>query len=398
MGGKEQCHAGHCCNYGYTLNMKRIWCLLLGLFVVAPAWAVVGMPPAPPKIEARAWMLLDASSGQVLASHNEDQKLEPASLTKLMTAYVVFDALKRGKISSDQTLEVPESAGGVAGARMFAKVGQEVKIDDLLMALIVQSGNDAALTLAEGVAGSEEAFVEMMNVQARKLGLSSTRFQNATGYSHAAHYSTARDMTRLANWLMVSFPEQYRRYYAQREFSFNGVTQQNRNRLLWLDPQVDGVKTGYTQAAGYCLIASAERAKRRLIATVMGARSDTDRGMYAQKLLNYGFLETESLRFYRAGQPVAKVPVYKGSANEVGIGFLGDFSMTTQKGVANKIKAQIITRQPYIAPLKKGQVIGTLRLTLDGETVGDYPLVALNDVPVAGWFGRFWDGLRLLWK
>lgn len=378
--------------------MKRYWCLLLSLFAVVPAWAVVGMPPAPPKVEARAWMLLDASSGQVLASRNEDQKLEPASLTKLMTAYVVFDALKRGKLKSDETMKVSEAAGSVVGARMFANVGQEINVDDLLMALVVQSGNDAALTLAEGLAGSEAAFVEMMNSQAKQLGLASTRFQNATGYSHAGHYSTARDMTRLANWLVVRFPDQYRRYYAQREFSFNGVTQQNRNRLLWLDPQVDGVKTGYTQAAGYCLIASAERSKRRLIATVMGARSDTDRGMYAQKLLNYGFLETESLRFYRASQPVAKIAVYKGSSNEVGIGFLSDFSMTTQKGVAEKLKAQVITQQPYIAPLKKGQILGTLRLTLDGETVGDYPLVALSDVPVAGWFGRFWDGLRLLWK
>lgn len=378
--------------------MKRIVFSLLGLFVLAPAWAAIGLPPAPPKVEARAWLLLDASSGQVLAARNEDQKLEPASLTKLMTAYVVFDAVKRGRIDKDRTFVVPEEAGKVVGARMFARVGQAVGIDDLLMALIVQSANDAALTLAEGIAGSEAAFVEMMNAQATRLGLASTRFRNATGYSHPDHYSTARDMTRLANWLIVGFPEQYRRYFAAREFSFNGVTQQNRNRLLWLDPQVDGVKTGYTQAAGYCLIASAERGKRRLIATVMGARSEADRGMYAQKLLNYGFLETESLRFYRAGQPVARVAVYKGSESEVGIGFLSDFSMTMQKGVANRIKAQVITRQPYLAPLKKGQAMGTLRLTLDGETIGDYPLVALADVPVAGWFGRFWDGLRLLWK
>ena len=378
--------------------MKNLLSLLLVLFSVSSAWAVVGLPPDPPRVEARAWMLLDVSSGQVLASRNEDQKLDPASLTKLMTAYVVFDALKSGKLKSGQSFKVSDYAASAAGARMFAKPGQEIRIDDLLMALVVQSGNDAALALAEGVAGSEEAFVEMMNAQAGKLGLASTQFRNAAGHTQPGHYSTARDMTRLANWLIFSFPEQYRRYYAQREFTFNGVTQQNRNRLLWLDPQVDGVKTGYSQAAGYCLIASASRSKRRLIATVMGARSDTDRGMYAQKLLNYGFLETESQRYYRGGQAVAKIPVYKGSSREVGIGFLKDFSLTTQKGVSSRIKAQIITRQPYIAPLKKGQAMGTLRLTLDGETVGDYPLVALNDVPVAGWFGRFWDGIRLLWE
>lgn len=378
--------------------MKKFLHLLLGLIVVSPAWAVVGLPPDPPKVEARAWMLLDASSGQVLAGRNEDQKLEPASLTKLMTAYVVFDALKSGKLKNGQTLTVSENAASAPGARMFATVGQEVKVEDLLMALIVQSANDAALTLAEGLADSEESFVGLMNAQAKKLALASTQFRNATGHSQPEHYSTARDLTRLTNWLVYSFPEQYRRYYSQREFAFNGVTQQNRNRLLWLDPQVDGVKSGHTPAAGYCLIASAERGKRRLIATVMGARSDVDRGMYAQKLLNYGFLETESLRYYRGGQAVARIPVYKGSSREVGIGFLKDFSLTTQKGVSNRIKAQIITRQPYVAPLKKGQAMGTLRLTLDGGTVGDYPLVALSDVPVAGWFGRFWDGLRLLWE
>jgi D-alanyl-D-alanine carboxypeptidase (penicillin-binding protein 5/6) len=281
---------------------------------------------------------------------------------------------------------------------MFAKAGQAVKVDDLLMALIVQSANDAALTLAEGLAGSEEAFVGMMNAQAQKLGLVSTQFRNAYGLAQPDHFSTARDLTRLANWLVVSFPEPYRRYFSRREFSFNGVTQQNRNRLLWLDPQVDGIKTGHTQSAGYCLIASSERGKRRLIATVLGARSEPDRGMYAQKLLNYGFLETESMRYYRAGRAVARVPVYKGSAGEVGIGFLRDFSLTTQKGVSSRIRAQVITRQPFIAPLHKGQLMGTLRLTMDGQVVGDYPLVALEDVPVAGWFGRFLDGLRLLWK
>ncbi len=378
--------------------MNRFLSLLLGLLFVVPAWAGVGLPPDPPRVEARAWMLFDTSSGRVLASGNEDSRLDPASLTKLMTAYVVFDAIKNGKLKSDQTLEVSETAAAAAGARMFARAGQEISVDDLLMALIVQSGNDAALTLAEGVAGSEEAFVDRMNAQAKKLGLASTRFRNAAGYTDPDHYSTARDMTRLANWMVHAFPGQYRRYFAQREFTFNGVTQQNRNRLLWLDPQVDGVKSGHTRAAGYNLIASAQRGKRRLIATVMGARSEIDRGMYAQKLLNYGFLETESLRYYRGGQAVAKMPVYKGSSREVGIGFLRDFSLTTQKGVSGRIKAQLITERPYIAPLKKGQVMGTLRLTLDGEMIGDYPLVALSDVPVAGWFGRFWDGLRLLWE
>lgn len=343
-------------------------------------------------------MLLDVSSGQVLAAQNEDQKLEPASLTKLMVAYLAFDAMRKGKIDGDDTFVVSDKAAKAEGSRMFAKAGQEIKVDDLLAALIVQSANDAAITLAEGMAGSEETFVDRMNEQAKKLGLASTQFRNAIGLSQPDHYSTAKDMTRLANWLIYSFPEQYRKYFAQKEFAFNGVTQQNRNRLLWVDPQVDGIKTGHTQSAGYCLIASSERVKRRLIATVLGARSEIDRGMYAQQLLNYGFLETESMRYYRAGQTIMSIPVYKGGSSQVDIGFLKDFSLTTKKGIASRVKAQAITQQPFLAPLHKGQVLGTLRLTLDGELVGDYPLVALEDVPVAGWFGRFWDGIRLLLK
>ena len=343
-------------------------------------------------------MLLDVSSGQVLAAKNEDQKLEPASLTKLMTAYLVFEAIRKGKIDDDDTFKVSEEASKAVGSRMFARAGQKIMVKDLLSALIVQSANDAAIALAEGLEGNEEAFVTRMNEQAKKLGLASTQFRNAIGLSHPEHYSTARDMTRLTHWLVSSFPDQYQKYFSQKEFAFNGITQQNRNRLLWLDPQVDGVKTGHTQAAGYCLIASSERARRRLIATVMGARSEIERGMYAQKLLNYGFLETESMRYYRAGKAVATIPVYKGSSRQVDIGFLNDFSLTTQKGVSGRVKAQVITQQPFLAPLRKGQILGTLRLTLDGELVGDYPLVALEDVPVAGWFGRFWDGLRLLWK
>lgn len=378
--------------------MKALIGLIACLLSVLPVMADTGLPPTPPRVEARSYFLLDLSSGQVLARQNEDQRLAPASLTKLMVAYLVFDALKNRQIKLDQSFTVSEAAAKVEGSRMFAKAGQSIKVDDLIAALVVQSANDAALTLAEGLAGSEDAFVGRMNVQARKLGLTHTQFRNATGFSHPEHRSTARDMTQLASRLVVDFPDDYRRYFSKREFSFNGLAQQNRNRLLWQDPQVDGIKTGHTQEAGYCLIASAERGKRRLIATVMGARSDADRAMYAQKLLNYGFLETDSIRFYRAGQAVATLPVYKGSRSELGIGFLRDFSLTVQKGAGSRLKAQIITRQPYIAPVSKGQAMGTLRMTLDGKMVGEYTLVALDNVPVAGWFGRFWDSLRLLWQ
>lgn len=377
--------------------MKTIIGFFACLLCVASSVADVGAPP-PPRVEARAYLLFDVSSGQMLAGQNADQRLHPASLTKLMVAYLAFDALKNRQLKLEETLTVSEAAARVEGSRMFAKAGQSIKVEDLIAALIVQSANDAALTLAEGMAGSEEAFVGRMNAQAQKLGLTQTRFRNATGYSHPEHRSTARDMTQLASMLVAHFPDAYQRYFAQREFSFNGLAQQNRNRLLWLDPRIDGVKTGHTQEAGYCLIASAERGKRRLIATVMGARSDADRTMYAQKLLNYGFLETDSVRFYRAGQAVASLPIYKGSRSELGIGFLQDFSLTVQKGAASRLKAQIITRQPFLAPVSKGQSMGSLRMTLDGKTIGEYPLVALENIPVAGWFGRFWDSLRLLWK
>lgn len=362
------------------------------------AVAGTGSPPPPPRIEARAHILLDVNSGQVLAASNPDRRLEPASLTKLMLAYVVLDALKKREISPDKKFSVPDSAVRAEGSRMFAKAGQEISVDALLTALIVQSANDGALTLAEGLSGSEAAMVERMNAQAKKLGLAATRFNNVTGLPAPGHISTARDLTELAASLAADFPEAYRRYFAQREYSFNGIAQQNRNRLLWLDPEVDGIKTGHTQSAGYCLIASAERGGRRLIATVMGARSEADRALYAHKLLNYGFIETESMRLYRARQAVMTLPVYKGKQNDLAIGFLQDFSLTVGKGDGPRLKAQVLSTQPVLAPISKGQVMGTLRMTLDGKLLGDYPLVALENVPVAGWFGRFWDSLRLLWK
>ena len=349
-------------------------------------------------VEAKAALLLDMSSGQVLAEENADRKLEPASLTKLMVAYLVLDALKSGELDKDDALTVPEYAAATSGSRMFAKAGQKISVEDLLSALIIQSANDAALTLAQELGGSEAGFVAKMNVQAKKLGLASTHFMNATGHPHPEHTSTARDLTRLAALLISNYKEAYKRYFSRREFAFGGITQQNRNRLLWSDPMVDGVKTGHTQSAGFCLIASAERNGRRLVSTILGARSEADRAMYAQQLLNYGFLETESIRYYAAGKPVAVFPIYKGAGSEIPIGFVKGFSLTFSKGVASRVKAQIISRQPYIAPVKFGQTLATLRITLDGKIVGDYPMVALKEVSVAGWFGRFWDSLRLLWK
>ncbi len=369
--------------------------LFLALFFVPLAYAATLPPPPAPQIEARAWLLTDLLSGQTLAEQAPDARVEPASLTKLMTAYLVFTALKEGRLRPDQTLPVSERAWRAEGSRMFLDPRQPAKVDDLLKGVIVQSGNDACIVLAEAIAGSEEGFAAMMNAMAKRLGMHNTHFVNSTGLPHPQHYSTARDLTRLAAALIRDYPNYYT-YYAIKEFTYNGITQPNRNRLLWLDPNVDGVKTGHTASAGYCLIASARRGERRLISVVLGARSDNARAMESQRLLNYGFQAFDTVRLYKANQPVTRVKVYKGRQGEVGLGFGQDFYVTVPRGAGERIQAQLITQQPLLAPVTRGQPLGTLRLTLDGRPIGDYPLRALDNVAVAGLLGRIWDSI-LLW-
>lgn len=369
--------------------------LFLALFFVPFAYAATLPPPPAPQIEARAWLLTDLLSGQTLAEQAPDARVEPASLTKLMTAYLVFTALKEGRLRPDQTLPVSERAWRAEGSRMFLDPRQPAKVDDLLKGVIVQSGNDACIVLAEAIAGSEEGFAAMMNAMAKRLGMHNTHFVNSTGLPHPQHYSTARDLTRLAAALIRDYPNYYT-YYAIKEFTYNGITQPNRNRLLWLDPNVDGVKTGHTASAGYCLIASARRGERRLLSVVLGARSDNARAMESQRLLNYGFQAFDTVRLYKANQPVTRVKVYKGRQGEVGLGFGQDFYVTVPRGAGERIQAQLITQQPLLAPVTRGQPLGTLRLTLDGRPIGDYPLRALDNVAVAGLLGRIWDSI-LLW-
>ncbi len=365
--------------------------LLLGLGVHATPLPV----PPPPQIDARAWLLTDLLSGQVLAEKAPDARVEPASLTKLMTAYLAFAAIKEGRLQPDQTLPVSEKAWRAEGSRMFLDPRRPAKVDELLKGMIVQSGNDASIVLAEAIAGSEAGFADMMNQMARRLGMHNTHFVNATGLPHPQHYTTARDLTRLAAALIRDFPNYYG-YYALKEYTYNGITQANRNRLLWLDPYVDGVKTGHTQSAGYCLISSAKRGERRLLAVVLGARSENARAMESQKLLNYGFQTFETVRLYKADQPVTRLKLYKGRQAEVGVGFTQDMYVTVPRGASNRVQAQLITRQPLLAPVNRGQPLGTVRLSLDGRPLGDYPLRALHDVAVAGLLGRAWDSL-LLW-
>jgi len=350
--------------------------------------------PQAPTIAAKSWLLLDYSTGQALASYNPDDRVEPASLTKLMTAYVVLGALKEGRLKPDQALPVSERAWKTPGSRMFIEPKKPVTVDELLRGMIVQSGNDACIALAEAVAGSEEAFAQMMNREAQRLGLKATRFANATGLSDPQHYSTARDLGALAAALIRDFPEHYP-LYALREYTYNRITQANRNRLLWLDPAVDGVKTGHTENAGYCLVASAKRGPRRLLSVVMGAASDGMRTQESQKLLNFGFQFFDSVKLYGKDQEVSRLRVWKGAQNIVRAGFLEDFTLSLPKGMAENLKASLVSQQPLLAPVLKGQRIATLKLSLDDRPYGEYPVVALETVPVAGMIGRAWDAMRL---
>ena len=350
--------------------------------------------PQAPTVAAKSWLLLDYSTGQTLASYNPDERAEPASLTKLMTAYVVLVALKEKKIALDQTVAVSERAWKTPGSRMFIEPKRPVTVDELLNGMIVQSGNDACIALAEAVAGSEEAFAQLMNREAQRMELKNTRFANSTGLPDPQHYSTARDLGVLAAALIRDFPEHYPRY-ALREYTYNRITQANRNRLLWADPAVDGVKTGHTESAGYCLIASAKRGPRRLLSVVMGAASDGMRTQESQKLLNFGFQFFDAVKLYAKDQAVSQLRVWKGAQNIVKAGFLDDFTLSLPKGMVEKVKADLVSQQPLMAPVHKGQRVATLKLTLDGKPYGEYPVVALETVPVAGMIGRAWDTMRL---
>ncbi len=377
--------------------LHLIPCLALSfLSLVLPARAALPVPP-PPQIEARAWLLIDAASGLPLAEKNADAKVEPASLTKLMTAYLAFSALKEGRLKPEQTLPVSEKAWKAEGSRMFLDPRKPARVDDLLKGVIVQSGNDACIVLAEAIAGSEEGFASMMNQTAKRLGMTGTHFLNSTGLPHPQHMTTARDLAKLAGALIRDFPEHYK-LYSMREFAYNGITQPNRNRLLFMDPSVDGVKTGHTESAGHCLIASAQRERRRLLSVVLGAGSDSARAMESQKLLNYGFQFFETVKLYPANQTVASLRIYKGKGSQVKAGFLGDFHVTVPRGSARNIQAQTVTQQPLLAPVRRGQRLGTLRVSVDGQPVGEYPLLALEDIAVSGILGRGWDNILLMLK
>ncbi len=377
--------------------------LLTLLSLATAGFAAFAQALPAPEIAAREYLLVDMNAQQVLAERGADTSADPASLTKLMTAYLVFVALREHKLTLEQKLPVSlrawaERKGG--GSLMFIDTTMTPSVDELLQGLIVDSGNDAAVALAEGVGGSVDAYVAMMNRQAQAWGLKNTAFKNVSGLTEPGHRSTARDMTVMAQHIIRDFPEYYH-YYSQHEYKFNNIRQDNRNLLLKRDPSVDGMKTGYTEAAGYCLLASAQRefpnGKRRLLAIVMGADSMQGRANEAQKLLNWGFTAFDDVRLVEAGKPIgAPVPVWKGKQATVGLGSADAIYVAVPKGEGDRLKTQVERTDPLVAPLAKGQRVGSLKVTTaSGTAIATIPLTVLEAVPEAGLFGRAWDAIRL---
>ena len=395
----------------HDIPMKKI---LLSL-AAAVCFSAAAQTPQPPEIAARSYMLLDVTANQILAQKDIDAPLEPASLTKLMTAYLVFDALRSKKIELKQTFPVSERAWKMPGSRMFIDPKMNVPVEDLIKGMIVQSGNDATMALAEGVGGSAERFVQLMNDQAKALGMKATGYRNPEGLTEAGHTTTARDLGILATRLMQDFPD-YVGYYAIKKYRYAGTpatNDSNRNLLLFRDPTVDGLKTGHTDAAGYCLIATAKRdvpgmgktgaavgspealGSRRLLSIVLGTTSENARANESQKLLNWGYTAFDAVKLFDANQPVVSPPVWKGKASTLALGQPRAIVVAVPTGTGTKLTTQVARPEPLVAPFAKGQQVGTLKISLAGQALTEVPLFALQGVEQAGVLGRGWDALRL---
>ena len=378
--------------------MKTIFKALAASLILISAAHAQTIPP--PTIAAKSWTLLDATSGQVIAAQDQHARIEPASLTKIMTAYVVFGAIRDKKITLDQMVNVSTRAWKVdpSSSKMFIDPAVPVSINDLLHGLMVQSGNDAAVALAEAVAGDEGTFVVLMNREAQRMGLKATKFANPHGLPSPDNYSTAHELSILAARVIADFPQFYK-IDSVKSFTYNKITQPNRNRLLWLDPTVDGMKTGHTEGSGYSMIASAKRPngahQRRLISVVLGTSSDQTRTQESQKLLNWGFQNFDTVKLYSKGQAIQTPQVWKGSQSTVKIGFTKDVMVTVPKGVAGKLKPVLERKDPLVAPLAQGSRVGTLKMVVDGKPMMQLPVVALEEVSEASIFGRAWDSMRL---
>ena len=375
---------------------------LAAALLAATALVAHAQAPQPPEVAAKAYLLMDVTAGQVLVAKEPDAPVEPASLTKLMTAYLVFDALKAKKISLTQTLPVSERAWKMPGSRMFIDPKMQVPVEDLIKGMIVQSGNDATMALAEGVGGTVERFVQLMNEQAKAMGLAGTQYKNPEGLTEPGHSTTARDLATLSTRLLRDFPE-YTHYYTIKKYRYPGTpasNDSNRNSLLFRDPTVDGLKTGHTNAAGYCLVATARRdfpnvQGRRLLSVVLGASSETARANESQKLLNWGYTAYEAVKLFDAGQPVATPKVWKGKSGELKLGRGEPIVVAVPSGSAGQLKTEIARPEPLIAPFRQGQAVATLKVRQGEQTLAEVPLVALEAVEEAGILGRAWDAMRL---
>ncbi|NEZ02722.1 D-alanyl-D-alanine carboxypeptidase [Wenzhouxiangella sp. XN201] len=375
--------------------MQRNVSLICGLLWLIASSAFAQSPvPAAPSVGATSYVLVDFHSDTVIAEQDADARVEPASITKIMTSYVVFREIADGNLALADEVLISEKAWRTEGSRMFIEVGNRVTVEELLKGVIIQSGNDASVALAEHVGGSEEVFAGMMNEEARRLGMSDTRYVNATGLPHPEQYTSARDVARLAAALIEEFPDFYA-WYSEREFTYNEIRQHNRNRLLWRDPSVDGLKTGHTESAGYCLVTSAMRDGMRLISVVMGTDSEEARATASQSLLNYGFRFFETYQLYEAGDELSVEPLWKGQADEVALGVTDELFVTIPRGRYDSLEARMEVNGTLTAPVEQGEQVGRLIISLDDNDLVERPLVALAGVEQAGFFGRSIDGIRL---
>jgi len=377
-----------------SLFRSALFVYTLLLVVAGNALAQTVLIPAPPQIAGSSYVLMEPKSGHVIMENNSSERLPPASLTKMMTAYIVERELDEGRIAMGDMVPISVTAWQTGGSRTFVREGTSVTVEDLLRGVVIQSGNDASVALAEFVAGSEGAFVDIMNQQAELLGMTNTNFENATGLPSPNHYSTAQDLALLAQATINDYPETYP-IYAEKQFTFNNIRQPNRNSLLWRDNSVDGLKTGHTEEAGYCLVASAKRDDTRFIAVVMGARSAESRSQEVQKMLNYGFRYYQSERLFSAGQELIESPVWGGAANTLPVGVLEDVHVTISRGARNQLESVIDLDSVVKAPVSAGDELGRIRVSYQGEVLVDQPVLALVDVPDGGFFKRIWDAVKL---
>ncbi|GAB7564297.1 D-alanyl-D-alanine carboxypeptidase family protein [Methylobacillus methanolivorans] len=379
----------------FSLHKPAIMIAAVTAFMSQAFLAQAADIPQPPALAVKSYQLYDFNSERVIAQQDGASRVEPASLTKIMTAYLAFKALKNGHLTLTQTLPVSVKAWKIEGSKMFIEPNKPVTVDELLHGMIIQSGNDASITLAEGIAGSEEGFAELMNKEAARLGMRDSHYMNATGLPDPQHYTTAHDLALLAAALIRDFPDQYQRLYSVKEYTYNKISQPNRNRLLWLDPYVDGMKTGHTKSAGYCLVTSAKRGDTRMISVVLGAPSDSARATESQKLLNYGFQFYESKLVYKRGAEVSTLKVWKGAENNLVATVAKNVSITLPKGEYARVKAKVVSQQPLVAPVSAGQQVGTIQFILDDKVIAEHKLVAAKNVEVAGIFGRLLDTIKL---